>query len=73
MSDGVGTWVAIIFMALVMVPAQLAVVYILFRFAIPAMLKSGWQQQRSPMAKRLFVAVMIAVAVAEVALVVWIG
>jgi hypothetical protein len=73
MLQGFGSWVAITFMALVMIPAELAVIYILFRFALPAILKSGWQQQRSPMAKRLFVAVMIVVVVAEVALVVWIG
>ena len=70
---GFGFWATIILIAFVMIPTQFAVVYILFRYAIPAMWKAQWQQLRSPAAKRWFVGSMIVLVIAEVALVVWIG
>ena len=69
----IGYWVAIILIVVVMIPTQFAVVYILFRYAIPAIFKSGWQQLRTPAAKRWFVASMIVLVIAEVGLVIWIG
>jgi hypothetical protein len=69
----IGYWVTIIFFVLVIVPIQFATLSILFRYAYPTMLKSVWQQLRTPAAKRWFVASMIVLVVAEVALVIWIG
>ena len=71
--ESIGYWVTIIFFVLVIIPTQFAVVYILFRYGIPAIFKSAWQQLRTPAAKRIFVAGMIVVVVAEVGLVIWIG
>jgi len=71
--ESIGYWVAIILIVVVMIPTQFAVVYILFRYGIPAIYKSAWQQLRTPAAKRWFVASMIVLMVAEVGLVVWIG
>jgi hypothetical protein len=69
----IGYWVAIILIVVVMIPTQFAVVYILFRYGIPAIFKSTWQQLRTPAAKRWFVASMIVLVIAEVGLVIWIG